>query len=307
MTNRTVFLSGYPTNALTGRIDIDASLMRDSAERCTRNTRLSWADVRALDDSFRREQATGLESNLTYLRHKHIRKHAGLHLCAIASGLRFHMSPQEHLLSPKAASATFHVTSPPSPRLRVSDEKSVRMNFPNPASGLAGGEQSSEDYGLYNLQLESAFGRLCRGFDAHMAANNVAMAASRNIANVGRVIDNYVKKIRADKTLCDEDKNDMVAICVLKAWVSGVSGANPLNTKDNLNYWYNFGPIAPDTVISAKPLKVVRHPIRIKLQKLLAHPCNYEALRFACENLSGFGNDFCVSWTDYANAYPDVR
>lgn len=35
MTNRTIFLSGYPTNALTGPIDIDPPLMRDAGERCT--------------------------------------------------------------------------------------------------------------------------------------------------------------------------------------------------------------------------------------------------------------------------------
>jgi len=37
MTNRTIFLSGYPTNVLTGPIDIDPSLMREAGERCTTN------------------------------------------------------------------------------------------------------------------------------------------------------------------------------------------------------------------------------------------------------------------------------
>lgn len=300
MTYRTIFLSGYSKHAFTGRIDIvDTMLMRDAAERCTRKFRLSWADVRVLDDSFRREQWSGVESNLTHLRHKQIHKHAGLHLCAIVSGLRFHLSPQEHLASPKAGIRTFHVQSPRSPRLQVADDTNVRMKFPNPAFGGS--------YGLYNLQLESAFGRLCRGFDGHMAANDVATNAKNNVANLGRIIGNYVKKIRADETLCDEDKNDIVAICALKAWAGARSGTNPLNPIDNPNYWYNFGPIAPDIVISTKPVKTIPNPIRIKLRKLLANPCNYEALRFACENFSGFGDNFCVSATNYANTYPDIR
>jgi hypothetical protein len=326
MTNRIVFLSGYPTNALTGRIDIDTSLMRDAAERCTRERRLSWADVRMLDDGFRRDLSAGLEPNLTYLRHKHVRKHAGLHLCAILSGLRFHLSPQEHIASPRANGVKFHVQSSTSPRLFVCDDTAVRMNFPNPLSGLAGGENASADYGLYNLQLNSAFGRYCRGFDGHMAANDVAANAANYTANVGRVINNYVKKIYADKTLCESDKNDVIAICMLKAWVGGKSGTNPLNTVDNLGYWYDFSGAAPDQMlektvktsawnkaktkwetVDTKTVTWVPHPSKLQIQKLLKSPCDYRALRYACESLSGFGENFCVSWTDYTNAYPDVR
>jgi hypothetical protein len=67
MTNRTVFLSGYPTNSLTGRIDIDPSLMRDAADRCTCERRWSWADVRMLDDGFRLAIQTTSKAMMNWL------------------------------------------------------------------------------------------------------------------------------------------------------------------------------------------------------------------------------------------------
>jgi hypothetical protein len=59
--------------------------------------------------------------------------------------------------------------------------------------------------------------------------------------------------------------------------------------------------------VDTKTVTWVPHPSKLQIQKLLKSPCDYRALRYACESLSGFGENFCVSWTDYTNAYPDVR
>jgi hypothetical protein len=303
---RNIRLSGFPSSNPVGRIDVETRLLRPEAEELTRQGVLSWADVRRLDDSFKTEAA----ANLAYLKNHVFRAEAGLHLCAILTGLRFHGAPQERKSTAMAPGVRISLRSPRRPRagLLFSEGSGLaRTEFPNPKEDVDG-FSTSGSCSLYGLQLDSSFGRKLRMFDAYMAASTVQPPGSGLIpATIQQAIKRYVSQIRDDSQLPRQDQDDMIAILMLRIWSFSNLGVQLLAPTVNANILFDFSNAAPDvwiTTANAQAPVLIENPSKKPVRDLIAAYKYYPALRFACEKIPGFGDAYNVSWMTYAHPYP---
>ena len=195
MTLRVVTLSGFKSSDPSGKIVVDDELLTTQANVRTAARRLSWADVRFLDDDFRKAASPkGHISNVGYLRDSNLK--AGRHLFSILTGRQIHLSPGQQLA--ETTGNDDYIALGSSPNLTFKGG----MSFPNKQI-------------LYGYQLDSDYGKLCQdGWINYLRTFSA-------VRTIQWILTQYRSIVYAS-TLCPTDMNDGYAVCVLQAWANSL-------------------------------------------------------------------------------------
>lgn len=205
---RVIRLSGFSSSDVRGKIVVDTAIMTQQAINRTSDGCLCWSDVRFLDDAFGKAlvgDANGIEYR------KGLRMSAGRHLFSILTWKKIYPGPGQ---SPYRI-----IGNDKAPSITVDGG----MSFPN-AYGLDA--IHSDYYSLASLQIDSHFGHFCNGqwqtslkFNGPFSGSASALPADRFFASYSRILNN-------NSTLCQQDKNDIFAYCVLQFWSIFCTGSS---------------------------------------------------------------------------------
>ncbi len=208
MALRVIHLSGFNSSDIRGRIVVETSIMTAQALSRTADGCLCWSDVRFLDDAFGKLMVLDKEG-ITY--RKGLRMSAGRHLFSILTGKKIFPGPGQHPYQIK--------NNINAPAINVEGG----MSFPN-AYGLDA--IHSDYYSLASLQIDSKYGHFCNGqWDTSLKFNG-PFSGSASALPIDRFFAGYQRMLNNDTTLCQQDKNDIFAYCVLQFWSIFGKGAS---------------------------------------------------------------------------------
>ncbi len=205
---RVIRLSGFNSSDTRGRIVVDTAIMTNQALSRTADGCLCWSDVRFLDDAFGKSLVTDT-NGIEY--RKGLRMSAGRHLFSILTGWKIFPGPGQHPYQIK--------NNVNSPAIIVEGG----MSFPN-AYGLDA--IHSDYYSLASLQIDSKYGHFCNEqWNASLKFNG-PFSGSSSALPLDRFFADYQRMLNNDTTLCQQDKNDIFAYCVLQFWSIFGKGAS---------------------------------------------------------------------------------
>lgn len=197
---RVIRLSGFSSADTRGKIVVDTAIMTPQAIDRTARGCLCWSDVRFLDDAFGKS-LVGDPNGIQY--RKGLRMSAGRHLFSILTGKKIYPGPGQNphriIGSDKAPAVTVE----------------GGMLFPN-AYGLDANH--SDYYSLASLQIDSHFGHFCGAQWQTSLKFNGPFSGSASALPADRFFASYSKMLNNNTTLCQQDKNDIFAYCVLQFW-----------------------------------------------------------------------------------------
>ena len=197
---RMIRLSGYSSSDPKGRIVIDTAIMTPQALDRTKSGCLCWSDIRFLDDAFGKSlviDANGIEYR------KGLRTSAGRHLFSILTGKKIFPGPGQ-----QPYRITNNVNSP---AILVEGG----MSFPNAYKLDA---TSSDYYSLASLQIDSKYGHFCDGQWNTSLKYNGPHSGDKSAMTLPGFFASFAGMLNADTTLCNQDKKDIYAHCVLQYW-----------------------------------------------------------------------------------------
>jgi hypothetical protein len=198
---RVIRLSGFKSSDVRGKIVVDTLIMTPQAIDRTKSGCLCWSDVRFLDDAFGKSLASDV-NGMEYRRG--LRMSAGRHLFSILTGKKIYPGPGQN---PYRIQNNVN-----SPSIMVDGG----MTFPN-AYGLDA--THSDYYSLASLQVDSDYGHFCHAqwkeslkSNGPKSGHKFALRDEQNFFNL------YARLLTNNQTLCQQDKNDIFAYCVLQYW-----------------------------------------------------------------------------------------
>lgn len=193
---RNILLSGFQSSDPNGKILIESTILTPQANTRTAAGRLSWADVRFLDDAFRKAPPSwgNVSSNINYLRDSNLQKSAGRHLYSILTGRFIFYGPND---------------------LRPQDPKVITKK---PRMEVEGGMSFPNEQSLFGYQVDSDYGKLCQGWLNYLRFNQ-QLPAPPGVTKINQMLASYLRIIQ-NSSLSQIDRNDVYALCVLHAWAS---------------------------------------------------------------------------------------